>query len=519
MEPDKPAGSPYTAQHVRKGIGLFLSGRAVQLVANIATMLILVREMAVADYAQYVTATAAATVLGTLSILGMDRLVMRYVPQGRLEASPAQLQRFIRRLQGLRTAAIGAAILAMVLAWPWASRLFHLESAPGMLAPVAAFALAHALLLYQSCLAQSLMLQKGIRDATTLAWLFRLALLVPFPLAALSLHTEYALWVAVVSDATVWLMLAIAIRRHMAELALTLPARPDHAGWPGGRRELAGFALTNFLSGQIAFPIQPRMQLLVAAAVLPPVWVAAYGFLSALTEQIRNYLPLYFLRTIIEPVMTGRYFSERDSSHLNAMASAVLKLNLMLVLPLLAWLGSASDVIVALITGNKFVEQSGIWPLMMTGLITGSNSSLLNIVSNCTGNSFLLLIGSAAGTGVVLGAIWLHFDTFGPAGLALSEMLFGVVFFLVVNALLRRKGFHYRLDGFRCSRMAAVAAAAGTLGWFSGAFFEHLPLVEIAVSGFVTLTVFLSANLIFKPYAADERALLGKVLGRFKFPF
>jgi O-antigen/teichoic acid export membrane protein len=85
---------PYQGRHVRRGIRQFLSGKLIQAVASVMVMLITVRVMEVAQYALYITALSLAIFLGTVSILGLDRVLTRYVPEGRHQGDPCPAHPF-----------------------------------------------------------------------------------------------------------------------------------------------------------------------------------------------------------------------------------------------------------------------------------------------------------------------------------------------------------------------------------------------------------------------------------------
>jgi O-antigen/teichoic acid export membrane protein len=129
---------PYESRHVRRGIRQFLSGKLIQAVASVIVMLIMVRVMDVGQYALYITALSLAIFLGTISILGLDRVLTRYVPEGRIKATPTQLIRFISRIRYVRLLSVGCVTLVVGLGWPYLAPRLQLPSA-GLTLPVLLF--------------------------------------------------------------------------------------------------------------------------------------------------------------------------------------------------------------------------------------------------------------------------------------------------------------------------------------------------------------------------------------------
>ncbi len=507
---------PYRGAQVRRGIRHYLSGRAIQAAASVVVMLIMVRVLSVEQYALYVTATALATLLGTLSLLGLDRVVARYVPEGRLTATPGRLIRFIRQLNLLRLAGIG--VLALVLAPTWGhwAAWFNLPPA-GLTLPVLLYALIHAFMLFQGIVMQSLMLQAGLRDATTATWLLRILLLLGVLLLVPPLDVIKALWLTLISELVGWLWMAVAIARHLRQLRRAAADQAD-AAWPRAPGELVRFAWHNFLLGHTNYPSQPRVQQLVAAYFLPPALVAAYGFFRNIAEQLRAYLPVHLMKNLAEPVMIGHYVRTGDFARLNAMSTVLLKLNLLLIAPLSAWLWLAGGPLIALVTGGKFAEHAGLLALLVLALAVRSLASLLQTIANAIGLSRQLPAASLAASLATLVLLWVHIPWAGAVALVLTDLVFNLVSSALVLRGMHRAGYRYGFGGgWKLLRMLALAPLVA------------LPVAALSVSpdagwlpallaGVAIIVLYLAANVLWKPLSPEERELLQSVSGRIRVP-
>lgn len=511
---------PYQSRHVRRGMRQFLSGRLIQAAASVAVMLIMVRVMSVGEYALYITATALATFLGGVSILGLDRVMTRYVPEGRLKATPAQLIRFITKMNGLRLIAVGGLALAVALGWPYLAPQVNLPT-QGLTLPVLLFAVVHAFVLFQGIVMQSLMLQAGLRNATTATWLLRIALLLGVVLAMPPLDAELAVWITLVSETAGWLWMLVSTGKHYAALR-RVPQDNElrDAAWPGNAREILRFGWHNYLMGQASFPAQARVQQLVVAAFFPPPVVAAFGFFRNLSEQLRNYLPFQLMKSLAEPVMIGRYVQTQDFSQLNAMTTAMLKVNILLIAPLTAWLVVAGGPAIALLTDGKFADQVWVLSVLVLSQVVSSQVTLLVIASNAIGISHRLPVATITASICTVALLWTQIPVLGIAALALSDMVFGAVTVFMVVRGMRKAGFHYRFGGGGLVRMVSLALLVAGLGWLAiQTWAGQGNTLAAIIIGFVMAGLYWGLNMVCKPLNEQERELLRKIGGRLPIPF
>jgi O-antigen/teichoic acid export membrane protein len=510
---------PYQSRHVRRGIRQFLSVRLIQAVASIAVMVITVRVMSVDDYALYITATALATYLGVVSILGLDRVLTRYVPEGRLKAPPERLIRFINVMNGLRLLAVGGLALAAGLGWHYLAPWVNLP-AQDMMLPVLLYAVIHAFMLFQGIVMQSLMLQEGLRNATTATWLLRIGLLAGAIQLIPPLDALAAIWITLASEAVGWLWMARATLRHYGDLRRAMPADDAREEWPGALRDILRFGWHNYLMGQATFPSHARVQQLVAAAFFPPPLVAAFGFFRNLSEQMRNYLPFQLMKNLAEPVMIGRYVQTQDFALLNVMATAMLKLNFLLIAPLTAWLFVAGEPAVVLLTAGKFADQLWMIGILVASQIVSSQLSLLFIAANAIGLSHRLPAATISASAFTVLLLWSQLPGIGIAALVLSDMIFCGFAVLVLTSSMKKAGFRYLFSAGRLLRMATLTLPVAGIGaLFMYNWSMQSSALASGITGMVMTASYWGLNMVWKPFSEQERDLLRKLSGKFPIPF
>jgi O-antigen/teichoic acid export membrane protein len=469
------------------------------------------------------TATALAGFLSSVSIFGLDRVVMRYVPEGRLKASAQQLTRFINRLSNLRLLAVTIPCVGVALAWGYVGPLFNV-AIEGLMLPVLLFACVHAFVLFHTVMMQSLMLQEDLRRATTLIWFVRLSLVVTAVAVLPRLDAVAALWLTLTSEALGWLWMTHTIRTHCRVLCQshamgyqdTAAASPGKGGiaWPGDFATVLRFGWHNYLMGQLSFPTHARVQQLIVAALFSPDIVAAFGFFRNLSEQVRNYLPLQLLKALAEPVMMGRYVQTGDFASLNAMGTAMLKVNILVIAPFCGWLFVAGEPAIAFLTGGKFIGETWILVILVASQVVLSAVSLLIIAANAIGISHRLPIATALGMLATVSLLWSQFPLIGIAALVLSDLVFGTVTCVVIVRAMRHKGAQYEWSAKLLARMGIVAGVVTALGWWAmAAWGNQQPTLAAMILAGLMVMGYWGLCILWKPLYERERILLHRLAG------
>ena len=163
--------SPYSKENLRIGILHFLLGRGLAGLAGFATVILLVRYMDVQSYAGYTALTGVIVLAGIIAGLGLERAISRYIPEGRLERSVADLGRFIWQMSFIRLAAVLIICLMIYFSWHLLPQLFQDVTIKEFPLSLACFILAETLFQHFSSILQALVMQKILTRIMVIQWL------------------------------------------------------------------------------------------------------------------------------------------------------------------------------------------------------------------------------------------------------------------------------------------------------------------------------------------------------------
>ena len=507
------APNPYSARSVRRGLIQFMSGRIYTGLVQFALIALYVRFMTVEDYAAYTTYSNLGAMAASLTLLGLERAAMRYYPEARLSGSVTGLGQLVRTLMLVRLSMVSTAVVGIVVLSVPLLHLLQLDAYHDTLWISMLLLVGLSITRYQRIALQSLMLQRaltiGLVVATTTRLLVVLAVIGYFDLMT-------AAWGLGAMALGEWLQAALqwrAYRGHMRELAASQASAKD--AWRPAYREIGRYALVNGYSSLLRQLSSKSALLLIGATYLPASMLAAFGFFQALGERVRPYLPVFLGRTLIEPVAMAHYLRERDFKTFNRVMSVALKLNLLVIAPLLCWLASAGTPALGAFTGGKFMEFTWVLLIIVFALVSTSHLALLELTANAVAQSALLAKSATLAALLALGFLGLTQPWAGVFGLAVT----GLTATLTGNGFivwrLRKAGFDYRLDYRGTVRIAVNAVAGALLGvgasWLMGP--SHAVGGSMAALG-VGLLTFALLGLLNRPFNEAEWGILLRLLPR-----
>lgn len=516
------AANPYSAASVGRSLAAFVQSRLVTGGLSIAVALVIVRYMPVAEYAVYATLAAVCVFVMELSTFGIPHVTNRYVPEGRLQADPADFRRFVWRLVGLRMALALAVLAPLALLTAPIAELLRASHAPvalwvnWLLILVVVFTdhVAHTL--------EAVMAQPDVRRGLYVEWVLRFFVTIGIIVATSTITAAQALLVQVGASLLAGLLMLGHLAARLRALSAPAPGDRPHARWPAQPRELVRFGWHSYAYTLLLLPGENFSVRMIAAHYLPAVRMASYGFFQALASAGRRYLPVHLLITTVEPLLIAHYTESRSIERLNHMANSVLKLNLMVLAPVIAWTAVAGAGFVGLLTGGKYMEYAWILPLVLLEPVLEANWYLLRTAAGAVGLPGILVRGAAVNL-VPLAAMLVLL----VAGLGdpLVIVLVGMLAMLTTrNAWatwrLRGRGVDYRVDWVGMGKIAVAAAAAAALGYLAVRFVTPpgTAIFSFAV-GAICVPAYLGLMLLLRPFAAPERALVNKLTGRFRLPF
>lgn len=507
-----PEPGVYSVRRVRQGLKDFLIGKGFVLVAGFLSAVMIVRFMTVADYAVYATLIGVQVFLVTLASFGLDRAITRFIPDAMQIGDSTGLAILIKVFTLWRVAGTISVLAVTVLGTHWLAQVLHADN---HMAEMHLMWLYTALFIFMQHLTrtlQAMMAQSIVKWGLFSESLFRVVLLT----SLIILSSEaVALW-----DVLVILCFSATMSILVMGIALLKLLRDMLVGAKGGvssSHDLIVFCRENYFQSLLLLPGEAASLRILGAHFLTPAAMAAFGFFQTLTGTFRRNLPVQLMLDLIEPVMMASYSRDKDFRRLNHMTNSVLKLNLFVLSPLLAWLTFNAGGVTHLLTGGKYVELSWMLPVMVVGLMYESHWIVLRTVTNALDESaFLVKAGIWSSLGLALTVVAL----LSPFESKVVILVLGVVLVLMVrNAYvvgkLRHERRPYTLDWLGMFKFFSVAYFSSLL---SELFIAVLGLPDLAwlSSGLLTLAIYLVAIRLFRPFNQEEAVLLLKVNRRFK---
>lgn len=501
-------GEHYSGATLKRSAWHFLTGRAASAVLTFIILLWVVRLLPVAEYGAYAILVAALELAIAISTLGLPWMASRYVPEYRLHASGAILIRYIRQLMTLLGSVLVLAALLLFVSLKW------------LLATVDMLAYEDAARLYLLMLiaegfgrhlresALGPLLKQGIAQISLVMRNLVLLLLLGMMLVARPVHLRDVVMAEIVA-ATVAAVIAFGgliryLRQHRdlrGEPGWTEPAWQDM--WHTARHM--------YFSQMITLAYSPQVFLILIRRYLGVEATAAFGFLRSLYEQISRYLPATLLFSLIRPKLVASYLGQGGVDELSRNANLAGKLSLFVLMPLAVFVGLGGQELINLLTGGKFPHTGGYLFGLMLALIPFSQRQIVETVAVTTGLSQLCTFAAALGV-LMLPLMYLLLE----AGLGLwapiialgaGNLLFNTVILVGIGRLMP-----YRPDmgGFTKLMLASLATYL---------IVRFMPLPQSGWIGLIstaalTMTIYLVAAYLIRPFAQAERDRLNRHLAR-----
>lgn len=435
-------GDPYSQHNLRKGALHYLMGRGAAGLAGFLTVLLLVRYMDVSNYAAYTSLSGVVSICGMLSSLGLERAVSLYVPEGRMYRPVKELSRFIWTISAIRFFTVLLVTLLLYVVWAEVNRVISVSEFKVFSAALACFIVGEAMFEHFSSVLQALVMQKTLTRLLIIQWAGRLVLIVAVVAVESRINWEQALWIFAIPELLGVLGFAVVLMLYLRTLSDPEHIKSVNGVWPAWRK-VADIGLHNYGFMLLATPPQGYFMKILAAVYLSEEVVAAYGFCVSLAERVRRYIPLHFFYNMLEPVIMASYLKNNNFHELSNRCQLLYKSNLLLMVPLIAWVAVAGHTIIGLLTGGKYQDLSWILLLVLVQLTVGSHVVLLQLILNSLGKSRVLFNASLFALPVMIVAMKLALAA-DPLGLLLGPLLFSIAMNMYIVLHLARGNLVYK---------------------------------------------------------------------------
>lgn len=500
------APPPYHLDNVRSAVRHYLLGRSAGAVAGLLSAILLVRHMAIQDYAGYIAVMGVAGIVAMLASLGLDRVVTRFVPEGRLFQSQSMLAALVWRMLGARFLATGLVTLCLAVAWPWVVGQFDFVALPDIPLPLAIYLVASAFQLMGTVL-QALVRQRLLTQVTVIQWGGRLIWIIVLVYQGGNIGLQQALWVMAIPELAGAIVMLFAVGSALRQSAPEDTKTEPGPRWPNWH-ELRYLAAHSYGFNILASLPQGYFMRTLVAATLPVETVAAYGFFSSLVDRLRVYLPIQLMYNLVEPVLVARYLQTKDHFALTSNTQLMYKANVFILAAALVFILIGGHVLVGFVTKGRFLDLTWILVLLLVQLVSGSHVLSMQLVLNVLKANQIL---SAAGLYAL--AVMLIFIGsaifFNQAILILfGTLLYSFVLNFLALALMRWQSVPYRL---RIREIGSIVGLGVGLGVAGRAAVEVFAITDAsAIGSLATLGVcgFMLTAFLFNIFNPQELQLL-----------
>ncbi len=507
--PQSSAPGHYAAPHLRKATGHFLLGRAGTAVCGLLTGILLARWMDMADYGAYALFTGLALLTSLVSSLGLGEVAHRFLPELAVRNAGQGLGRAMLLLLGLRLAALALFAGLLYLGAPWLASFFdvgaarNFQLACGMFVTFTLFLF--CCLLLETVLRQALV--KWLMLGTSTAKLLALGVIYAWT-GAVGLPA--LLWVDIAVYSLAALPALVAVTRY----ALGSPAAPPVGPEPPAdatplMRRVLPYAGYSYLLLLVTLQ-DGAVNKLVAGAVLPVAALALFGFAQNMVDILQRHLPNILLLNIVRPAIMAHWSSRKDHTSLALRVNLFFKLNLLLLLPVLAWLVVSGRPLADFLSKGRYTEAG----TLLFGL--GCLQAL-----QCHNRRYELILQALERTRLLfLGNLWVVASV--PLAVLLAHLLgiWGIVLASGLGLLARDIFLHRALlrlgappgldlTGWGKLLLAALLPAL-LMGWLLP---PEQGLLWVLVSGAACTVGFAGLALVLRPLSPEE---LQTVRGFFK---
>jgi O-antigen/teichoic acid export membrane protein len=506
--------SRYGKAAVRASLLHFFFGKALNAVVSLLTLVAIARWMAPDAYGVYIAFLALQSSLLALSSLGIDATTERFMPELRTHHADSELLGFVLSSIGARLVSL---LLLALIAWFAAQPITALVGIGQHLDVFRIWVVVVVLtgmLSFVVVLLEAMLHQRQSQRCMTIYVLTKLVLL---GFAHLYLRIDLGVLVRIELIAT-----GIAALVGALLLIQRFSIGGLRSGWLvvlENRQRMRRFAFFNYVAQVVFQFFNAEVMKLLVTRLLGVLQSARYGFAYGLAETIQRYLPAVLLLRLIKPVFVSRYIKTGDFAQINEMARIILKLNLLMLTPIIAFAAVFGGDLLFFLSTGKYADAHWLLVSVLSLLVLTSHQLVLSLLASTLEKNTMQLYAGIASTIAFPSALFLV-PALGPLGAVAASAVSGVVYNTVATVYLRRAGFDYRPDlrGAGVFLMGGVVLYGLTL--FLNSMLAGLAgLAGLAVVLLVGTMTYLVIVRRMSAFTREERELLNSILPKRIFIF
>ncbi len=455
--------SAYSRRRTIRNAKIFVFGKVCSAALNILWLGLLVRVLDLSNYAVYVAAVALIETGIALSSLGVEWLLLRFVPEYVVQGAQALLGRLllqtlsIRFLGALLTAGIGLLIL-------------QCSGLPAQVASSGVGPLVALLLISEACM--RLLRDQGLESMgqqgfTQACILLRTALLMAG--VAWASHVGDAIDVKTLLKIEVMVSVLTLACSAIATLqvlrGLRRQGQTPASDWrPPVFRQALRMGWHNYASSLLSFCLSPQALVLMVASVASNAGtVAAFGFMIRVLEIMRGYLPAMMLMNVLRPRFVALYSQWGNLTAVAREAGLASRLSVLTVAPLVGVIALYGDALLSLASGGKIGSGGAVLAALTLTLMVRVHRQISVVLVNCVNLAHVLMVAALLALPVLPIAWWLA-STDHTDWAVLSAVIWDECIWVVLMvAGLRKTGHDWTGDWLFMLKAAACALLSAAL--------------------------------------------------------
>lgn len=451
----------YSKSNLQRALRRFLLGRAATGALGLLFFVLVLRQLQREEFGAYVAILAIQAGVAVLATLGIEATLERFLPELRTTGNESAASQLIVLGIAIRAGVLVLLVIAGLLSMDWWAPLLSLQAYAGVLPLALAWLVMFGLLNTTGAIHEALLNQGTAQLAQALYTLLKILLFIGLA-HAWPASNGLEKVIASESIATLAGLLLSVARLQVGGLRGALRPRQVWLALPHAMRaRMLAFGAKNYGAQLIMLVYGPDALRLVASSQAGLAQAGRFGAVHSLYEYIQRYLPAFMLLRLIRPVFISRYTESRDFEALNTMGAMVLKVNLLVLTPLIVFLAVAGDPLLALLSKGRYTDIGWMTWAYVALLVPMSNQWVISILANTTEQNSTQVKAALFGLpGIAVGAALT--SRFGLAALLGGAWLSYVSYNVAAVILLRSTGFYYRPSwrALIICLLAGVACAA-----------------------------------------------------------
>lgn len=502
----------YNRSRVQSALKRFLLGRAATGILGLAFFVLVVRTLEREEFGAYTALLALQAGVAVLATLGIEATLERFLPELRTMRDEGAVAQLILLGVVARSALLLLLACAAALTMDGWVPLLSLEPFRSTVPLALLWLVLFGLLSTCSAIHEALLNQGTAQLAQTLYSSIKTGLFLLLPLGLVSGMGLHRVMVCEALATGLALAVALATLRREAVPGLGMP-RQAWAMLPEVLRgRMLRFGLKNYAAQLLMLLYGADALRLVASSQAGLAQTGRFGAVHSLYEYVQRYLPAFMLMRLIRPVFVSRYTATKDFQALNAMASMVLKANLLVLTPLLVFFYGAGDLLLGALSKGRYTDAGALLVAYVALLVPLSNQWVVSVVANTTEqNDTQVKAALFAVPGIAIGA-WFT-TSHGVAALVVGAWCSALAYNAGAVLMLRRAGLPMRIDW----RALALCGVCGVMSCAVLLMLAHyLPVdaglrlaLAAAIAGLSLLAVLLAGL-----FTTDERQTIRSLLQR-----